>query len=161
MEALSELETRVLEKLLDGDQPVLAALRGQFAACCAHHRDFTGVGFVAELHVPEDVASAPVETTHVRFADVVAELRGVEHGVGFVLFIERGRMIALEAYTFDEPWPAKGGAALGGLLGSGAPGLGNAAGAAIGGLVGGLVGSIAGGFFGSWASESVADAALE
>lgn len=107
MEALSELETRVLEKLLDGDQPVLAALRGQFAACRVHHRDFTGVGFVTELHVPEDVPSAPVETTSVRFGDVVAELRGIEHGVGFVLFIERGRMIALEAYTFDEPWPAK------------------------------------------------------
>ena len=52
-------------------------------------------------------ASAP--STHqakrVHFGDVIAELKGFEYGVGFVLFVDNGWMQMLEGYTFEEPWP--------------------------------------------------------
>jgi hypothetical protein len=38
-------------------------------------------------------------------SDVGAEIEGVRHGVGFVLFIQDGRLDCLEGFTYDDPWP--------------------------------------------------------
>jgi hypothetical protein len=40
-----------------------------------------------------------------RLDDVVATIEGLEHGAGFVLFIENGLLDNLEGFTYDEPWP--------------------------------------------------------
>ncbi len=41
----------------------------------------------------------------IRFGDVVAEATGLNAGVGFLLYVDHGRVTALEGYTFGEPWP--------------------------------------------------------
>jgi hypothetical protein len=30
---------------------------------------------------------------------------GLKHGVGFLVFVEDGKLRELEGYTYDEPWP--------------------------------------------------------
>lgn len=36
---------------------------------------------------------------------VVAEIAGLEHGAGFVVFVRGGHLDTLEGYSYDEPWP--------------------------------------------------------
>lgn len=42
----------------------------------------------------------------IRFGDVLADLDGLEHGAGFVLFIDNGLIGMLEGYSnTGEAWP--------------------------------------------------------
>lgn len=101
---LEPLEAAVLTMLLTGEHPVLAALRDQLAAAAITRREVTGVGFFLDLTVPASAAAAPVR--QLRFGDVEATLAGVQHGAGFVLFVDDGRLHMLEGFTYDEPWPS-------------------------------------------------------
>jgi hypothetical protein len=38
---------------------------------------------------------------------VIARMEGLEHGAGFMLFIDDGVLVMLEGYTYDEPWPQR------------------------------------------------------
>src|SRR5712692_181798 len=105
METMSPLERAVLEKLLAGDNPVLAALRRQLEVAGVGERDFTGVGFMTTLTVPEEAPRAPVQSHVIRMGDVSAEIDGLKHSAGFLLYIQDGALDALEGYTYDEPWP--------------------------------------------------------
>ena len=37
--------------------------------------------------------------------DVLADVEGLNHGAGFVLYVRNGVMDLLEGYCYDEPWP--------------------------------------------------------
>jgi len=102
---LEPLEAAVLEKLLAGEHLVLAALRAQLAGARVESRERTGVGFFTEFTLDPEVVPAPVQT--LRFGDVVAMVNGLEHGAGFVIFVDRGLLGMLEGYSYDEPWPEK------------------------------------------------------
>ena len=39
-------------------------------------------------------------------SDVGADLVGVDHGVGFALFVKDGRLDFLEGFTYADAWPA-------------------------------------------------------
>ena len=67
----------------------------------------TGVGFWTQLLVSPGVPRAPVAGPRLALGGVGATLEGVEHGVGFVLFVEDGQLDFLEGFTFDEPWPQR------------------------------------------------------
>ena len=101
----TDLERAVLEKLLDGEHPVLQALRAQLEVSEVSARTFTGVGFFTTFKVPPQAPAAPVKAASLAFGDVVATIPGVQHGAGFVLFIKDGRLDTLEGYTYDEDWP--------------------------------------------------------
>jgi hypothetical protein len=105
METMSTLERAVLEKLLAGDHSSLAALRQQLEVASVGERTFTGVGFMTTLTVPQEAPRAPVQSHMVRMGDVIAEIDGLKHGAGFLLYIQDGVLDALEGYTYDEPWP--------------------------------------------------------
>lgn len=101
---LTPLERDVTEMLLRGDAEVLHTLRRQLSHLSAREREYTGVGFFtvfAHGDAPEEVPN------HGRliFGDVAAEIPGAPSSVGFVLYIEGGQLSALEAYTYDDPWP--------------------------------------------------------
>lgn len=104
MNGLTDLERAVLEKLLDGDHPILAALREQMAGVRLKRREHTDAGFFCDLDAPPPVP----EIAHVActLSDVEAKLGGVSHGASFVLMIKRGRLVLLEGITQDGPWPA-------------------------------------------------------
>jgi hypothetical protein len=109
MEALTDLERAVLLRLLEGDDPVLRALRDQLAAAEVREREFTGAGFFTyfllragahPVSVPNGVVFPPL------VGDVHLEAENLRHGAGFVLFLKDGLLHLLEGYTQGgEPWP--------------------------------------------------------
>ena len=103
MTTLTALEHSVLVKLLDGEHPILDQLRKQLPACSVRRRESTGAGFYTYL----DVGDAPtVDSVNVRFGDVIADIEGMNHGAGFVLYVEHGSLHMLEGYGYDDPWPS-------------------------------------------------------
>jgi hypothetical protein len=103
-QGLTSLEHDVIEALLKADHPVFDSLRLQFARCRAVSREYTGVGFFTTLAVPASVSPAGVDG--LALSDVHAELVGLEHGAGFVLWVEQGLLNQLEGFTYDgQPWP--------------------------------------------------------
>jgi len=102
MNAPMKFEQAVLEKLLAGEHPLLKQLREQLIGCRVRRREFTGAGFYTYF----SVENIPVAVdAKVRFGDVLAEVEGMVHGAGFVLYVEHGRLSVLEGYGYDEPWP--------------------------------------------------------
>lgn len=105
MSKLSEIESAVLDKLLEGDLLELKCLRAQVARLHVTNREFTGVGFFTEFAHPPDVVRLQSKK-HIRFGDVLADIDKLNHGAGFVLFVDNGVITMLEGYsTANEPWP--------------------------------------------------------
>ena len=103
MEALTDFEAAVLQHLLDGDEPNLRVLRIQLAQASIS-RTLTGVGFYIDFDVPETCPTISTGACHI--GDVEADIGGLVYGAGFVLFLSEGKLRTLEAYSYDEPWPA-------------------------------------------------------
>src|SRR5262245_18245908 len=103
MEPLTTFERSVLEKLLEGEHPVLDALRAQLPAAVVERREWTGVGFFTSLHVPDN-APRPPSAGNLHVGGVHGEIPGLAHGAGFVVFVNDGRMTCLEGFSYDEPW---------------------------------------------------------
>jgi hypothetical protein len=102
---LNAFERAVLEKLLDGNHPVLAALRTQLDSCEVSSREFTGVGFFTNLKPDRSVGPAPTSRPRIHITGVDAKMSGLKHGAGFVLFVMDGYLDFLEGFSYDEPWP--------------------------------------------------------
>lgn len=103
MEALSNFEQAVLDKLLAGDHPVLAVLRAQAQRARLASREYTGAGFYLSFEVPPDAPALAMQDFH--FGDVNAAVDGLQYGAGFVVFVRSGRLETLEGYSYEEPWP--------------------------------------------------------
>jgi len=104
MSSLTELERAVLEMLLAGDHPILECLRKQLSLVQVTRREWTGVGFFTDLVIPESAEPAKMLPGRATIGDVLAEIAGLDHGAGFVLFIEDGKLDFLEGYSYEEPW---------------------------------------------------------
>jgi hypothetical protein len=110
---LAPLERAVIEALVSREEPGYAELRQQLASCRARSREMTGVGFYTVLEIRPDAPPAPESVGnplgHGRgFSDdVYADLEGLQHGVGFALWLADGRLATLEGFTYDEPWPSE------------------------------------------------------
>lgn len=107
MNNLEPIETAVIEKLLQGNHPALVALRRQLSAIAVVSRKHTGVGFFTEFSVGGDAVAASVRSERIRFGDVEASIKGLQHGAGFLLYIDKGFLRMLEGYSYDEPWPVQ------------------------------------------------------
>jgi hypothetical protein len=105
VDVLTPLEAAVLEKALSEESPILGALREQASAALARERDLTGVGFMTSFEVPSTLARAPLGPGEFCFGDVAAQIDGLKHGAGFLIYVRDGRLDALEGYTYDEAWP--------------------------------------------------------
>ena len=95
--------------VLEGDDPVVRALRNQLAVAEVREREFTGVGFFTYLLVRPgtDTVSVPDGVVPVPLVgDVRVEAESLRHGAGFVLFLKDRLLHLLEGYTFgNEAWP--------------------------------------------------------
>jgi hypothetical protein len=101
---LTEIETHALDMLLAGDRPELATLRAQLKSATVAKREFTGAGFFTHFAVP---AELPRVESRSRFAlgDLYAEVAGLAHAAGFVLFVNDGAIDVLECFIVDDHWP--------------------------------------------------------
>lgn len=103
---LTALERAVLEAFVTRVPAEEGILREQVAACRVTSRELTGVGFFTSLAVPE--GSRPLTSIAGRaLSGVSAEIQGLQHGAGFVLWFEDGRLDQIEGFTYDEPWPER------------------------------------------------------
>ncbi len=94
-----------MEKLLDGDNPILRGLREQFERIENVERKFTGAGFYTKVRVAPDVR--PLSKKSLTFGDVAAAIPELKNGAGFLLFVRDGVLNQLEGYTYGESWPAE------------------------------------------------------
>jgi hypothetical protein len=101
---LNDLEQAVMDKLLDGDHPLLAALRGQAKRARVSSHECSSAGFLCSFELPAESAPLP-GAANFELDDVDAAIDGLEHGAGFLLFVRDGRLAALEGYSYEEPWP--------------------------------------------------------
>lgn len=101
---LSQFEKEILDAILEGDHPVLEVLRQQVRTCRVRKREFTGAGFYTWLTVPPDAPQTSPSGTFT-LSGAHAELAGLDHGAGFVLFVTNGILDNLEGFSYDEPWP--------------------------------------------------------
>jgi hypothetical protein len=101
----TQLESAVLDLLLDKQGEPYDTIRLQLAHATVTKREFSGVGFFTDIAVPAD---APVrrDLADMTLGDVSAQMASLRHGTGFVLFVCGGTVTLLEGYTYDEPWPA-------------------------------------------------------
>jgi hypothetical protein len=105
---LTPFESEVIATILRPDHPVFDALRRQLAACRVSERDFTGHGFFTSLVVPPDVEPAPVKRDRLHLgSEIGATMDGLEHGAGFVLWVEKGVLDTLEGYCYEAAWPER------------------------------------------------------
>jgi hypothetical protein len=100
---MSDFERLVLMKVLEGDHPVLNSLRQQLEVCQISMREFTGAGFYTTLVVDKSLVKS-IECDLI-LSDVIAQVGGLQHGAGFVLYVNNGILDVLEGYSYDEPWP--------------------------------------------------------
>ena len=102
--ALFELFERTLMlKLLDGDNEILNQLRKQYETAKIKHREFSGVGFFTTFDISDSYKLDSNKSF--QLGDVKGEVNNVKNGVGFILFIQEGKINMLEGYTYDEKWP--------------------------------------------------------
>ena len=103
MIGLNNLEQAVLDKLLTGDHPILAVLRKQVSQTQLAKRKYTGAGFYCDFAVG---SNAPTVEGDFEIGDVHAELEGLNHGAGFVLFV-RGASAASTCPSRASAFPWK------------------------------------------------------
>ncbi|MFK8001053.1 MAG: hypothetical protein AB8H86_15765 [Polyangiales bacterium] len=102
---LTVLEAAVLDKLLTDEHPVLIGLREQLATAHVKSREVSGVGFFTEFEWPRGVDPVLAAPASIRFGDLHAEFEGLQHGAGFILFVDEGVATMLEGYTYIGAWP--------------------------------------------------------
>jgi hypothetical protein len=103
---LSDFEQQAMNTLLKGEDPILSTLRQQLKASRVAGREYTGVGFYTTFKVPDESQRVP-QRKRFTIGDVVAEIKGLAHGAGFLLFVENGVLDFLEGFTYDEEWPTE------------------------------------------------------
>ncbi len=107
MSNLTKLEKEVLKMLLDGDDDVLVNLKSQLDLVSVKDREMSGAGFFTNFLVPQSCKTSTINSSsEFRIGDVHAEIDGLDFGAGFLLYVEDGAMQMLEAFSYDEPWPA-------------------------------------------------------
>jgi hypothetical protein len=103
---VNELERQVMEFALRGEHPALEVLREQLAATAVAAREDTGVGFFTHFAVPAGARRLPLAGRLV-IGDVHADVSGLQHGAGFLVFVACGILDTLECFIFEDAWPAE------------------------------------------------------
>ena len=98
MSDFTEMETAALQAIFAETPTLFSKLRHQLGCATVTKRENTGGGFFTDIAVPE---GAPlVECPRVLGYATHARVEGLEHGLGFVLFMEDGRLHLLEGFAW-------------------------------------------------------------
>lgn len=100
------LERAVMDLLLAGDHPVLDCLRRQFTQARVAKRMLSGVGFMTDYALPDDVELVQGKSLFF-LSDAAADLNGQPNAAGFHAQIKGGRLKLLEGFSFEEVWPVQ------------------------------------------------------
>lgn len=97
MNAFTNLELAALRSIFSETPDLAADLQQQMDRATVIKRENTGAGFLTTIGVPSDTPQ--VRTRKVLGYETYARIHGLEHGLGFVLFIREGRMHLLDGYS--------------------------------------------------------------
>jgi hypothetical protein len=100
MTPFTELELAALHSMFSEAPELAPQLERQLSVATVAKRENTGVGFFTTLSVPP--TAEPVERSEPISGETHARLPGLEHGLGFVLFFEEGRIETLEGFTYGD-----------------------------------------------------------
>jgi hypothetical protein len=109
-EPLTPLESAVLDLLLSRTDEGYDVLRHQLTTVKVAARHLTGAGFFTTLSIPSgspkgpDVGN-PLGQNRAYEEDVHAEIEGMAHGAGFLLWLHDGLMSQLEGFAYADAWP--------------------------------------------------------
>ncbi|MEM7049912.1 MAG: hypothetical protein AAF604_09635 [Acidobacteriota bacterium] len=96
------MELAVLRKTLKGESRALELLRAQLKTLQVVSRKITGSGFFSKFEISPE---RRIDIPDIQFGDVIANITGLAHGAGFLLYLREGQLDLLEGYSFEEPWP--------------------------------------------------------
>ena len=98
-----EFEVQVMRALLAGDDPLLEALRQQYAAATVSGREKTGTGIITRFDVPPGVP--PVERKLLHLDDLQLQLAGTATPADASVHVHNGRLRSLECFVYDGAFP--------------------------------------------------------
>lgn len=100
---LEQFERQVMAALLAGDDPLLEALRAQYAAATVRDREVTAAGFVTRFDVPD---SAPeIDRKLLHLDDLQVQLAGAATPADPSVHVYNGRLKSLECFVYDGTFP--------------------------------------------------------
>lgn len=100
---LEDFERQVITALLAGDDPLLDALREQYAVATVRGREMNANGFVTRFDIP---ASAPaIDRKLLHLDDLQVELEGAKSPADTSLHVLNGRLRSLECFVYDGAFP--------------------------------------------------------
>ena len=100
---IEEFEKAVMGALLAGDDPLLAALREQYAAATVRDREMNTGGFITRFEVP--ASAAPIDRKLLHLDDLQIEVEGANTPVDTALNVHNGRLRSLECSVYDGAFP--------------------------------------------------------
>ena len=103
MSTIDHFESQIMTGLLAGNDPLLEALRAQYAKATVTDRELTRRGFVSHFDVPESAPAIDRELLHLD--DLQVEVEGASSPVDNVLTIENGRLRSLECSVYEGEFP--------------------------------------------------------
>ena len=102
---LEEFEKQVMAGLLAGDDPILEALRRQYAAASVRDRETTANGFVTRFDVP--AKEAPIERKLLHLDDLQVQLAGAKTPADLSVHVFNGRLKSLECFLYEGSFPSE------------------------------------------------------
>ena len=98
MTSFTELELAALHSIFSETPELAPSLERQLAAATVTERENSGGGFFTSIAVRDDAPA--VSTPKVLGYETSARVANMEDGLGFVLFLEHGRLHLLEGYAW-------------------------------------------------------------
>jgi hypothetical protein len=100
MTAFTELELAALHSIFSETPELARQLERQLSVATVTERENTGVGFFTTISVPP--TTEQVERAEPLSGETQARVPGLEYGLGFVLFLDDGRIKTLEGLTYGN-----------------------------------------------------------
>jgi hypothetical protein len=100
MTSFTQLELAALRSLFSEIPDLAPELERQLSVATVTARKNTGAGFFTSISVPADVP--PIDKSGPLDGETHAHIPGLEHGLGFVLFFDDGRLSTLEGFTYGS-----------------------------------------------------------
>ncbi len=96
---LTALERAVLYKIVSQYPEASGVLSAQLSGLSVTGRENTGAGFYTRFAID---SQAPVASLASPIGDVAVKVDGLDHGIGFLLWLRDGYMNQLEGFSFEE-----------------------------------------------------------
>jgi hypothetical protein len=100
---LEQFEQAVMTALLAGDDPLLAALRAQYASATVRDREKTATGFITRFDVPSTVP--PIARKLLHLDDLQLQLAGAKTPADTSVHVHNGRLRSLECFVYEGGFP--------------------------------------------------------